>query len=143
MTTIPPWEAVPGVEKDPDETEVYHVESFSTPGNPYRVDMTCYRGNGRCTCPDFELRKMGKLERGAEPSRAMQCKHIRAVREYQSYLHTFAETTIKERATNAIRKENQARKLDNCARSEIAATLAATATVSQLKEGSWWDATEG
>lgn len=54
----------------------YHVSSQS--GHPpYLVDLAAYGGNGECGCQNFEFRLKPYLERGAQPSETLECKHIR------------------------------------------------------------------
>jgi hypothetical protein len=55
----------------------FHVASSEPDADPYLVDLDYYDGNGKCTCPNFEMRLEPKLAAGnADTFR--QCKHIRA-----------------------------------------------------------------
>ena len=47
----------------------------------YLVDICAERGNGRCSCEDFELRRLPALHRG-EPG-PHRCKHIERAREFE------------------------------------------------------------
>lgn len=53
---------------------------------PYRVDLTCYDGIGRCDCMDFRTRKQPRLEAG-ERLVELRCRHIEHVRSLLSNPH--------------------------------------------------------
>lgn len=75
---------VPGVRPDPYETLVYYVTSDSGE-EPYRVDMTCFGGGGKCDCPDDRIRHWKDLEAGVILSFQTDCKHKYRVRRYMSF----------------------------------------------------------
>jgi hypothetical protein len=64
----------------------YFVQSRSNGGIPYLVDMTEFAGNGWCGCPGF-LHYIARLEEGAAPSPALQCRHIQAAQRFLKH-HT-------------------------------------------------------
>lgn len=78
---IPLRRLVPGVEPDADETLVFWVASDSGQ-QPYRVDLTCYHGNGKCDCMDFQMRRVVELSKGQMPALRYECKHIRRAARY-------------------------------------------------------------
>jgi hypothetical protein len=140
MTPLPLNQLVPGVRPDPDETLIYWVESDSQPwAEPYRVDLTAYRGHGNCRCMDFCCRKDCKLLRGAEPSTHLECRHIRKARRYLSFQVINAIIEQKQKAAN----ENKQRAKDKA--SHLAASVpqaSATAATSYPEpdpEAMAWD----
>ena len=63
----------------PLERGVFEVTGSS--GAIYRVDMTCFAGQGQCSCPDFRIRKQPGIEAGGRGDH-LHCRHILAVREW-------------------------------------------------------------
>jgi hypothetical protein len=59
----------------------YWVQSRTNGGIPYLVDLEEFNGNGWCGCKGF-LHYIESLELGAAPSPDLQCRHIKAVREF-------------------------------------------------------------
>lgn len=90
---LPLNKVVPGVVPDPDETLVFWVESSSGEGH-YRVDLTCYDGQGKCDCPDHRIRQR-------------ECKHIRRSARYLRFQVIYAILEEKERASS-VNKQNGA-----------------------------------
>lgn len=114
MTTLPLSRLVPGITPDPDETLVFWVESDSDPwAAPYRVDLTCYSGNGKCDCVDFATRRNGDLVRGECPCLRLECKHIRRARRYLSFQIINRIIEQKTEEGNANKQKAKASQLAN------------------------------
>lgn len=73
--------SVPRVEPIEGEFGCYWVQSRTRLNMRHRVEMHAYGGNGACGCEDFEIHYRPKLEKGAAPSTALQCWHLRQAGE--------------------------------------------------------------
>lgn len=61
------------------------VSSDTEGEDPYLVDLTSYRGNGRCACPHFKYRLQRNAEvrmDDAEVTDEFRCKHIMFARSF-------------------------------------------------------------
>lgn len=94
---------LPEVTPVPGEFGVYLVESRSRPGIQHRVDVLFYNGNGACGCEHFEIKIKGKLERGANPSFRLKCRHLAVAREVFGIEMAMAYSRMKrEERKNAV-----------------------------------------
>jgi len=68
-----------------DDWTRWIVESETTPGKEYLVDLMDYElqgdRNGSCTCEEFTFKKQKHLNSGANKGLPLQCKHITKVRD--------------------------------------------------------------
>lgn len=62
---------------------VFEVESESTAGAAYRVDLLTHGGRGACHCKDWETRRWPAIKEGAKiGTPEATCKHGAAAREF-------------------------------------------------------------
>ena len=59
----------------------FNVDSHTTVGVDYLVEIDAYGGNGCCACPHFSFRFEKLLQAGAKPSNATRCHHILEARD--------------------------------------------------------------
>jgi hypothetical protein len=56
---------------------LFVVESNTDEDKSYLVDLTAFRGTGKCTCEDFEIRRQNEA---VETGKATPCIHITEVK---------------------------------------------------------------
>jgi hypothetical protein len=89
---IPVSELIPEVEETEDFL-VYLVDSESSPGTKWRVDLQKYNANGECACKGFGssrcinvngvmMTRKQALELRAMPNEQLECPHISLVKRY-------------------------------------------------------------
>lgn len=65
------------------ERMVYEVESDTTEGRVYRVDLLANNGAGCCACTDFSARRQPAIRKGAMSlTPDTTCRHLRAAHTY-------------------------------------------------------------
>lgn len=73
---------VEGVTPVKGEIAAFSVESDRKGHIPYRVDLACYGGNGRCDCPQYRIRMEPVVSRGENCGVPIRCKHILRARRF-------------------------------------------------------------
>lgn len=73
----------PNTAKVYDNALRFMVESRTTPGKEYLVDLGAYNGQGRCVCRDFEIHFEPYLRRGFTPEQVWAAGKIKKLRPYQ------------------------------------------------------------
>lgn len=58
------------------------MRSSSRHGESHLIDLTAHKGNGECSCEDFQMVKLKRLREGEKPSARTICKHIMACSLY-------------------------------------------------------------
>ena len=139
MPTIPASELVAGV-RDTQDFLVYVVASDTVAGREYRVDMQKFCGNGECTCARFCKSKnvdvngtmmtmRQALRAGAKPNEKLECRHIKRVRRYQSFV--INNRIIEDREYEAEQNKAKARQ------SNLDKSISESNAVGELDGGQW------
>jgi hypothetical protein len=74
------------VQEIPGEPWCFHVESWSRPQQPHRVELLAQDGFGECSCTSWGTRKWPAIRdktvkvRG---TKATECRHVEAARVYK------------------------------------------------------------
>lgn len=70
------------------------MESLTSPGNEYLVDLAAYFGAGKCDCPDYRCRHEPKNAALGpnEDTTPHRCRHIKACRNYVADMATYGWT---------------------------------------------------
>ncbi len=99
---------VPKVVEIPGESMSFFVQSSTRLNLQHRVEIDAYGNNGACGCENFEIRCRGRLEKGAAPSNALRCRHIRAARDY--FLTKIMGEISKQKAIERLKRIESERK---------------------------------
>lgn len=84
----------------PRDRNDFFVHSDS--GETYYVDLEHYGGNGKCDCMDFRCRLEPFLDVTFKPTRKLECKHIRFVKQALSEAINRYQYEIANKKTLAI-----------------------------------------
>lgn len=102
---------LPTVEEIAGEPGCFWVQSASRPGIRHRVDMLAFRGNGACGCERFEFEVAPILNRLADPSPMLECRHIRIVRHLTG-MRLWVDAFAKMKAAEKVRRDEAKRKAE-------------------------------